>query len=159
MQVETLARWDEWSCRDASLPGAFAAMPLSVFSLSPIFALDLNNLDWGTRGFSYALNESHLPGLIVTGTLLLLFVISWSVMFSKLGMVGGASRKNYRFMAGFRKARTVMEPYEANFSVPGSPLDGVVPDCESRASHPSHRHARSRGSPARPDSRQWDDHP
>jgi len=100
-------------------------MPSSVFSISPIFALDLNNLDWGTRGFSYALNESHLPGLIVTGSLLLLSVISWSVMFSKLGMVSGASRKNYRFMVGFRKARTVMEPYDANFSVPGSPLYGV----------------------------------
>jgi biopolymer transport protein ExbB/TolQ len=93
--------------------------------LSPIFALNVNNLDWGTRGFSYALNESHLPGLIITGSLLLLSVISWSVMFSKLAMISGASQKNYRFMFGFRKARTVMEPYEANFSVPGSPLYGV----------------------------------
>ncbi len=92
---------------------------------SPLFAIDLNNLNWGMKGFSYALNESHLPGLIITGSLLLLSVISWSVMFSKLAMVSGAAQKNYRFMFGFRKARTVMEPYEANFSVPGSPLYGV----------------------------------
>ncbi len=118
-QVESLARRDEESCQEAPSTGARLDM------LSPILALDINHLDWGTKGFSYALEESHVPGLIVTALLLLLSVISWSVMFSKLAMVSQASQKNYRFMFGFRKARTVMEPYEANFSVPGSPLYGV----------------------------------
>jgi biopolymer transport protein ExbB/TolQ len=118
-QVESLARRDEESCQEAPETGRRIVM------LSPILALDINHLDWGTKGFSYALEESHVPGLIVTGALLLLSVISWSVMFSKLAMISQASQKNYRFMFGFRKARTVMEPYEANFSVPGSPLYGV----------------------------------
>ncbi|MEQ1842085.1 MAG: MotA/TolQ/ExbB proton channel family protein, partial [Verrucomicrobiales bacterium] len=113
MGVESPARRDE----ESSWIRPVAAMPL--------FALNINHLDWGTKGFSYALEQSHLPGLIITGTLLLLSVVSWSVMISKLAQVSRAAQKNYRFIYGFRKARTVMEPYEANFSVPGSPLYGV----------------------------------
>ena len=84
--------------------------------------LDFDALDWGGRGFSYALKESHMAGLIVSAILILLSVISWSVMFSKLGMVGKASRQNYRFIYAFRKAKTPLGPYEANLNVPGSPI-------------------------------------
>jgi biopolymer transport protein ExbB/TolQ len=91
----------------------------------PPFAVNLNNLDWGGKGFAYALDQSHLPGLVITGTLLLLSVISWSVMFSKLFMVGQAARRNYRFMNGFRQARSVLEPYDRNVTIPGSPLFGI----------------------------------
>jgi len=91
----------------------------------PPFAVNFNNLDWGGKGFAYALDQSHLPGLIITGTLLLLSVISWSVMCSKLFMVGQAARRNDRFMNGFRQARSVMEPYDRNVTISGSPLFGI----------------------------------
>ena len=84
--------------------------------------LDFNNIDWGGRGFSYALEQSHLPGLIVCVILILLSVVSWSIMFSKMGMVGKAARQNYRFIYAFRKAKTPLGPYESNLSVPGSPI-------------------------------------
>lgn len=84
--------------------------------------LDFDSLDWGGRGFSYALSESHLPGLIVSAILILLSVVSWSIMFSKMGMVGKASRQNYRFVYAFRQAKTPLEPHEGNISVPGSPI-------------------------------------
>ncbi len=88
-------------------------------------AINFNNLEWGGKGFAYALEQSHLPGLIITATLFVLSVVSWSVMFSKLALISRSAQNNFRFMTGFRKASTVMEPYEKSFSVPGSPLHGV----------------------------------
>ena len=87
--------------------------------------LNLENLDWGGKGFVYALQEAHLPGLIVSVILLILSIVSWSVMFAKFGMVSKASRQNYRFIKQFRGTKSAMELYERNFGVVGSPLFAV----------------------------------
>lgn len=89
--------------------------------MAPAF-LDIESIDWGGEGFRYALTESHMPGLIVAAILILLSIISWSVMFSKMGMVGKASRQNYRFVHAFRNSDSPLAPYEANMNVPGSPI-------------------------------------
>lgn len=82
----------------------------------------LANLDWGTEGFSYAFQQAHLPGLIISGILLALSVVSWSVMFNKMTMSAKAARQNYKFVHGFRQSSNAMEPYLKKFSVTGSPL-------------------------------------
>lgn len=98
--------------------------------------LDFESIDWGGRGFAYALEQSHLPGLVVAVILLLLSVVSWSIMFSKLGMVGKAARQNFRFVYAFRRAKTTLAPYEANVSVPGSTIFHVYrAGCRELAYH------------------------
>ncbi len=79
-------------------------------------------LDWGAEGFSYAIQQAHLPGLIVSGILLVLSVVSWSVMFNKLAMTGKAARQNYRFIYAFRKSADAMELYQRKAGISGSPL-------------------------------------
>tara|TARA_R110002096_G_scaffold135954_3_gene288229 strand:+ start:2203 stop:3153 length:951 start_codon:yes stop_codon:yes gene_type:complete len=84
--------------------------------------IPLAKLDWGTEGFSYAFQQAHLPGVIISGILLALSVISWSVMFSKLSMTAKVARQNYKFVHGFRQASNAMEPHLRKFSVAGAPL-------------------------------------
>jgi len=88
----------------------------------PLAFLNSSTLDWGGKGFAYALEHAHLPGLLISGILLVLSIVSWSVMASKMALVSRASQRNYRFVYAFRKAKEAMELYDKSFSVPGSPL-------------------------------------
>ena len=98
--------------------------------------LDFENLEWGGRGFGYALENAHLPGLVVSLILLILSVLSWTIMFTKFSMVKRAARQNYRFFKGYRNSKTILEGYEANVTVPGSTLFAVYRSgCRELAFH------------------------
>ncbi len=87
-----------------------------------ISSVPIAAIDWGTQGFSYAIEQAHLPGLIVSGILLALSVISWSIMFNKMVMTNKAARQNYKFVHGFRNSKSALEPYLRKVNIPGSPL-------------------------------------
>jgi len=93
-------------------------------------------MDWGMRGFSYALEESHLPGLIIVVVLVLLSIVSWSVMFTKVSMVMKARSRNRRFYYAFRNAKNMLAAYESNAVLPGSPLFAIYrAGCRELAFH------------------------
>lgn len=91
----------------------------------PLAFVTAATLDWGTKGFAFALEQSHLPGLLIAGALLVLSILSWSVMASKIILMSRASQQNYRFAYAFRKTKEPLELHDKSFHVAGSPLFSV----------------------------------
>lgn len=89
---------------------------------APVIA---TSMDLGTKGFAFALEQSHLPGLLIAGVLLVLSILSWSVMASKIALMSRASQRNYRFFHAFRKTKDPMELHDKGFNLPGAPLFAV----------------------------------
>lgn len=79
-------------------------------------------MNWGFRGFAYLFETALLPCLLIALALLALSVVTWAILFTKYSMVGKANRLNLRFFSAFRKSQSALDPYEAKFSVQGSPL-------------------------------------
>lgn len=91
----------------------------------PLAFVTAASLDWGTKGFAFALEQAHLPGLLIAGCLLVLSIVSWSVMASKMALMSRASQKNYRFAYAFKKTKEPLELHDKNASLPGAPLFSV----------------------------------
>lgn len=92
--------------------------------MPPAF-IPATSLDWGTKGFAYALEQAHLPGLLIAGVLLVLSILSWSVMASKIALMSQASQRNYRFVYAFRKTKEPLELHDKSFNLAGAPLFSV----------------------------------
>ncbi|MFV1994286.1 MAG: MotA/TolQ/ExbB proton channel family protein, partial [Verrucomicrobiales bacterium] len=75
-----------------------------------------------TNGFIYALQESHLPGVIICAILLLLSAFSWTVMITKFMMLRRARRQTALFLDYFRRSRTPLDAYCENAVHDGTPL-------------------------------------
>ncbi len=73
-------------------------------------------------GIDFALQESTLPGKIIIAVLFIASIFSWSIMITKLRMVGHAKRENERFLADFHADRTPLRIFEAERRYLGAPL-------------------------------------
>lgn len=91
----------------------------------PFAVVTATSLDLGTKGFAFALEQSHLPGLLIAGVLLVLSILSWSVMASKIALMSRASQRNFRFFYAFRKTKDPLELHDKGFNLPGAPLFAV----------------------------------
>ena len=76
-------------------------------------------------GFWFAIKESSWPGVVVCVVLAVLSCFSWAVMVSKMRVVSKASRRDRRFLAGYRDKRDPLNLYEMDETVSGSPAAGV----------------------------------
>jgi len=77
------------------------------------------------NGFSFAIKESSLPGVIVCLVLVVLSCFSWAVMVSKMRAVTRASGRDQKFLVGYRHERDPMGLYEKGDFIQGSPSSGV----------------------------------
>ena len=73
-------------------------------------------------GIVYAFLESTPEGKIVLLTLFLGSIFSWSVMITKIRVLGFARKQSDRFMALFRKDREPLQIFETGLEFEGSPL-------------------------------------
>lgn len=64
-----------------------------------------------SNGFIYALQESHLPGVIICVILFVLSAFSWTVMVSKFLMIRRATRQTRLFLDRFRRSRSPLDAY------------------------------------------------
>lgn len=78
-----------------------------------------------TNGFIYALQESHLPGIIICAFLLVISAFSWTVMVSKFLTVNRARRQTRLFLDRFRRSRTPLDTYCDDETFDGSPIYSI----------------------------------
>jgi len=79
-------------------------------------------MNWGFRGFTYVFETALIPCLIIAFVLVALSIVTWAILFTKFSLIGKANRQNLRFFFAFRKSQSALDPFEAKFSVEGSPL-------------------------------------
>ncbi len=75
-----------------------------------------------SNGFIYALQESHLPGIVVCVILVLLSAFSWTVMVTKFLMINRAKRQTLDFLDVFHHSRTPLDPFAESIAYEGSPI-------------------------------------
>ena len=63
-------------------------------------------------GLSFGLENSALSGLVICGVLVVLSIVSWTVMLSKLWMISLAKKANSFFLTEFRNSDHPLALYQ-----------------------------------------------
>lgn len=76
-------------------------------------------------GIVFAFEQATVAGKIILGVLLVGSIFSWSVMLTKMRVVGFARKQTAQFRKAFRQDRQPLRLFESHARFPGAPLFNV----------------------------------